>query len=121
MKFTIQLSLLLFVFLGLMGSAYPDPMPFNVNQGWSSMSAWMNAYEDDECEGVYALFEEHPIPIGAIDVHTGRPIVGYEIICDDAIIISDGSTGSGPEDNRLVPRGTGWIRLHYPPQSPPKP
>jgi hypothetical protein len=121
MKITIQLSLLLFVFLGITASAYSDPMPFHVNAGWSSIPAWDAAYDEDECDGVYELFEEHPIPLGAIDVETGREIVGWEIICDDLIIMSVGNTTTPPQDNRLVPRGTGWIRLHYPPASPPPP
>jgi hypothetical protein len=120
MKLTIQLALFLFVFLGITAAAYPDPLPFNVHEGWSSMSAWDAAYGDDECDGVYELFEEHPIPIGAVDLDNGREIVGYEIICDDAILIDMGNTATPPEDNRVVPRGSGWIRLHYRSQNPPK-
>jgi hypothetical protein len=115
MKLTLQLALLFFVFAGITSAAYSDPLPFNVNTGWSSMSAWDGAYSQNECQGVHDLFVEHPIPIGAIDEENGREIIGWEIICDDGIIMDVGSTNTPPPDNRVVPRGSGWIRLHYAP------
>ncbi len=121
MRFALYLALLLFVTLGCLHTASSDVATYNVDVGWHSMTNCDIVYQAYLCDGILDLFTNHPIPIGAIDEANGREIMGYEIICDDQIILIGGVPDAPPEDTRDVPRGFGTIKLRYAPLPPPPP
>ena len=119
MKFLIHAVLALVTIVGLTQgapSAYSNPVPFNVSTGAYSAATMDPIYLTQDCEGISAWCELHPIPLNAIDVENGREIIGYEVICDDLTVAGAGVGTGFPIDQRDVPRGCGKIVLKYAPQ-----
>lgn len=121
MRFTLHVALALFVVLGAAQSAWSTLPPYNADAGWHSASMCDATYAAYGCDGIRSLFEDHPVPIGAVDEANGRVIMGYEIICDGLTILIGGVPTAPPEDTRDVPRGFGTLRIRYQPASQPPP
>ncbi len=117
MRTSLFLALTLFVTLGVLRDARSDTIPFDVDTAYSSLLYTDDLYASGGCPAIVADFSDHPVPLGAIDVSNGREIVGWEIICDDHLVLLEGNTAPAGEDERDVQRSFGTIRLHYQPQT----
>lgn len=93
----------------------PAAATYNADVGWHSASMCEATYARFGCDGIRSLFDDHPIPIGAVDEVTGRIVLGSEVVCDDATLLLAGVPAAAPEDSRNVPRGFGRIVLRYRP------
>ena len=121
MKLSLLVALFAFVFLGAVRSAPAELQIYDATIGPHSSRVCDDTYANHGCEGIHTLFELWEIPIGGVDAETGREIIGYEIICDDEVILADGAMNTDEHDRRDINRVFGKIRLHYAPSAPPPP
>jgi hypothetical protein len=111
MKRSLYVALSLLVFLGCVHSAYPAAeFDFDAPGGTASAQVCNPIYNTADCPGIHQHFMNQPIPMGSVDVANGKTIVGYDIVCEGAIIMSVGGAGT---ETRDVHRTFGVIRVRY--------
>ena len=117
MKNSLRLALAALVLLGCVCTSFATvpPYSFSVPSSPSSEQMTDSIYNASGCAGIAAHFNQNPPPVGAIDLDTGREIIGWEVECPDTILASGGQTGGDPSDERVIPRAWGNIIVHYAP------
>ena len=111
MNRSFHIALALLVFLGCIHSAYPSTdFDFDAPGGTASAPVCDTFYNMADCPGIQQHFTSQPIPLGATDGANGKTIVGYDIICEGAVVVSAGGAGT---DTRDVFRSFGVIRVRY--------
>ncbi len=118
MKISVHAALFLFVVAGLLRDvppAVPDVVAYSFSAPSSPSSEETTGpiYQAGDCPAIQQHFTNNPIPVGAIDTDNGREIIGWEIWCDDLMLLEDGMKAVDPANQRTILRSFGHIKVHY--------
>jgi hypothetical protein len=100
--------------VGLAQDAPPvwsDVLVYNVDEQDYHPTTVDAIYFAEDCEGIEEYALTHPIPLNSIDSHSGREILGYQVICEGVVVAGQGPQSAPPQDQRDAPRAFGAVKL----------